>query len=348
LRVGALGGTSLTSDYSTFCSGSPFDVCNGSGSRSPIGGPSVEWMFTDRVSIEGNAIYRRLRREFGGPTVTWEFPVLAKYRIPFGTKAVFLEAGPSFRTTGNRNTEPSHTGIAAGAGFDVDWGRFRFSPTARYTRWSKDPAFTMPSKPDQLELLFGLSYGAESDRHWLGRRVRLGVVAGANLISPASAQRLEVSGETFLYRFSRDYKRSWVLGPRLELELSKRWSASVEANHRRLLFTDTILSRQTTSTRDGKSAVLWQFPALVRYHFPGAVQPYLEAGPTFRLPQEIGAKLGTFGAAAGAGVRFRWRALHFEPGLRFSHWGPAKFPSGETAPNEFRRNQFDFVFAATF
>jgi len=122
LRLGVVGGTALTRDYSTYLvpggtialpDGRTFSylpITTRSGSRSIIGGPTLGWSFNDRFSLESGAIYRRLNLE--GQVPTWQFPILARYRLPFGPVAPFLEAGPSFRTTGNLNTRPSHTGSA--------------------------------------------------------------------------------------------------------------------------------------------------------------------------------------------------------------------------------------------
>ena len=74
----------------------------------------------------------------------------------------------------------------------------------------------------------------------------------------------------------------------------------------------------------------------------------MEAGPSFRLPQEIGAWLSTYGVTGGAGVRIKWHGFNFEPGLRFSHWGAAHYRNSDTASNEIRRNQLDSVLAITF
>jgi hypothetical protein len=145
-------------------------------SRSLIGGPTLAWEFNERFSLETNSIYRRLRLKDAGPTVTWHLPVLAKYRFPLGrvSPLLELEAGPAFRTTGNLNTNPSHTGLTAGTGAGLEWRGLRLEPTLRYTRWTADPAWTTPSKQDQLELLFGVSRGTVTNRHPFGRRVSLG------------------------------------------------------------------------------------------------------------------------------------------------------------------------------
>jgi hypothetical protein len=55
-----------------------------------------------------------------------EVPLLVKYRVPTGTTKLrpFLDGGASLRTSGNRNTLPSHRGVTAGAGVDFQVGGF--------------------------------------------------------------------------------------------------------------------------------------------------------------------------------------------------------------------------------
>jgi hypothetical protein len=189
LRLGLVGGAGLTPDYiRTYFPGRQIVLPDGtvltfpelvrqSAGRTAIGGPLLEWSFYSNLSVEGNAIYRRLRLAGVGPTVTWQFPILLKYRFPLGQFGLFVEGGPSLRTTGNRNANPSHIGVSGGAGLDWQAGAVRLSPTLRYTRWARDVAWTVPSKPDQLELLLAITGDAPSDRHPLGRRVRLGAAA---------------------------------------------------------------------------------------------------------------------------------------------------------------------------
>ncbi|MEZ5397560.1 MAG: hypothetical protein R2724_32940 [Bryobacterales bacterium] len=198
LRLGAIAGVPVTRDYpaqyfpemrtelpdGTVLVRPAFSVLPGP--RSLIGGATLEWELDSRFSVEGNAIYRRLRTQGDPPvpTVTWEFPVLAKYRFTGGAASPFLEAGPSFRSTGNRNTEPSHLGVSVGAGFDWQWKGLRFAPTVRYTRWRADGPGTDPSKQDQIEALFAVSRGGLRNRNPFGRRVRFGVTAGRMLVRP--------------------------------------------------------------------------------------------------------------------------------------------------------------------
>ncbi len=371
LRLGIIGGTSITKDYSAYYAPEfhttlpdgttriwPGYAVNAA-SRSVIGGPTLTWEFNDRIAIETNAIYRRLRLEGIGPTVTWQFPVLAKYRFSAGPVRPFIEAGPSFRTTGNLNTEPSHTGFSAGAGIGWTWRGFQLAPTVRYTRWATDQAGTVPSKQDQVETLLAISRSAFDNRHPLGRRVRLGVAAGYTLIQPQQRTLIGHGTPTDApYDPFREYLRNWILAPRIHVGLGKGWELLTEANYRQVRFREDLwldfidsngVHRQGINRYEGKQAVLWQFPVLLRYGFgKRAVQPFLEAGPSFRLPQDLGYSVATKGLTAGVGVRFRWRGLCLDPSLRFSHWGPARDRRGDVAPFHFRRNQFDFMVGATF
>ena len=77
-----------------------------------VAGVMVETPIGERLSIEVDGLYRRLRYE-NDPSVvvTWEIPVLAKYRLSTRTLVPFVEGGPSFRVAGNLNsTNPSHYG----------------------------------------------------------------------------------------------------------------------------------------------------------------------------------------------------------------------------------------------
>lgn len=373
LRLGAIGGTALTHDYSPyFMPGGTITLPDGTivpylpvsartGSRSVIGGPTLSWDFNQQFSVETNAIYRRLHLEGQVPTVTWEFPVLAKYRIPLRGVQPFLQGGPSFRTIGNLNTRPSRFGFSAGTGFDWETRGFRFSPTLRYTRWAQDPGVGIQTKQDQVEILLGVSHAAASNRHPFGRRVSIGVEGGFMLNPMGRDSFFEYTGPRGSVSYQgvrRTYLPSWIVGPHVDIRLTDRWNISGAATYRQIRFRETLIypitdpdgtQRSVTGSFEGKSAILWQFPVLLKYRIGNSrIQPFVEAGPSFRLPQEIGAWLGDYGATAGAGVRLKWHGLNFEPGLRFTHWGPAHYRNGDTAPNPIYRNQLDSVLAITF
>src|ERR1035441_2970944 len=99
-----------------------------------VAGVMVETPIGERLSIEVDGLYRRLSYE-NDPSVvvTWEIPVLAKYRLSTRTLVPFVEGGPSFRVAGNLNsTNPSHHRLAVGVGTDIRLRRFKIAPAIRY------------------------------------------------------------------------------------------------------------------------------------------------------------------------------------------------------------------------
>lgn len=125
----------------------------------------VDMDLTRQVGLEVNGLYRRLHFSDGPEVVvTWQIPVLAKFRFSASKASPFVEVGPSFRLTGNRNaTDPSHYGITTGAGVEVRLKRLRVAPVLRYTRWAEDGRLIV-SPPqtlthlNQVELLVGFSF----------------------------------------------------------------------------------------------------------------------------------------------------------------------------------------------
>jgi hypothetical protein len=62
------------------------------------------------------------------------------------------------------------------------------------------------------------------------------------------------------------------------------------------------------------------------------LNPFVEGGPSFRLPEEY---LATHGVTAGAGVEMHWRALHIAPEFRYTYWGAeVGYPTPGYARNE--------------
>jgi hypothetical protein len=128
----------------------------------------VEW--NRRLSFELNGLYRPLR--VGGDpaleytVLMWQFPVLAKYRFrPATHLRPVLEAGPSFRLSGNLNSyDPSRFGVTAGAGFETNYRALRIGPVLRYTRWARDSGrlTILRSGPytaqNQVEFLVSLTF----------------------------------------------------------------------------------------------------------------------------------------------------------------------------------------------
>jgi hypothetical protein len=144
----------------------------GSGVRERAGylaGASGQLELRQGLALEVNAIYKPLHDSFdqgqGFTVLTWNFPVLAKYHLAKLGRAPFIEAGPSFRASGNLNGyNPSHLGVTAGGGAEMRKGGALLSTALRYTRWAKDgaPNSRAPDYPrtnvNGVELIFGVSF----------------------------------------------------------------------------------------------------------------------------------------------------------------------------------------------
>jgi Outer membrane protein beta-barrel domain len=111
-----------------------------------LAGPTAQMNLMPNISVEVDAIYNPLRADqVAGlqerfSVITWQFPVLAKYRWTREMWAPFAEVGPSFRLAGNLNGyDPSHYGITFGGGLEMRTHGVRLFPALRYTRWVQDP-----------------------------------------------------------------------------------------------------------------------------------------------------------------------------------------------------------------
>jgi len=147
-------------------------------SRPYVAGLSVELGLRERLSLEVDGLYRPIHSTTQSPNpdgsifrnpftvLTWQFPVLGKYRLAASKLAPFVEGGPSLRLSGNTNGYmPSRYGVVVGAGVEANAGLLRLTPEVRYTRWAKDQfAFGTPrydyarTAANQLEILFGFSF----------------------------------------------------------------------------------------------------------------------------------------------------------------------------------------------
>ena len=177
LSFGVVGGVGLTGDFQTESFPGPgLTVEIHPNSKSYIVGPMLELSLPFHLSVEADGLYRPLRytyelvftigSAFNYPAalITWEFPVLVKYRWPLPIVKPFAEAGPSFRAAGSANvSNPSNRGITVGGGVELHLGKLKVAPQLRYTRWAADSSFTSGStqaftNPNQGELLVGLFF----------------------------------------------------------------------------------------------------------------------------------------------------------------------------------------------
>jgi hypothetical protein len=355
LSLGLIGGGSLTDAVQTE---TLYNIRTWSPSEDWIAGATFELHFRSSFSVEVDGMYREphateafvepngtLNSVSPARVVTWEFPVLAKYRFGAGKLKPFLEAGPSFRATGNLNFQPSHHGVTAGFGVETNWRGWEISPALRYTRWAPDAFQFMPaSQLNQVELLVGVSRTPES--HWspLGQRISVGAIGGwglTNDVTSSSNNLVELaSGPGGTYTEVNGTStvtglKSFIIGAALEVHLPRHLSVELDALYKPLRGRfETVLDNGTMyGPETGTEAATWQFPVLAKYRLRlGRLNPFVEAGPSFRLPEE---SLSTYGIAAGAGVEMHWHALHIAPALRFTHWAAGNsFQSAGFTQNE--------------
>lgn len=137
-------------------------------------GPMVDVdMLWRGLSIEISALYRPMNLTMAGvlpdgsfhsvspaTVVTWEFPVLAKYRLGSSSAKPVIELGPSFRASGNLNgSAPSPFGLTAGFGIETRFLGLRIAPLLRYTHWGADPDYTASrTKRNQVVALLSVSF----------------------------------------------------------------------------------------------------------------------------------------------------------------------------------------------
>jgi hypothetical protein len=331
-------------------------------------GPTLEWQFSPRWSVEVDALFRKLHHTWEvvvpdgtvnsvspSPVITWEFPVLAKYRFGSSSWTPFIEGGPSFRTAGNLNgTNPSHVGATAGLGVERRWGPLKFAPTVRYTRWMRDnPRWFEQTASNQVEFLLNVSATAESAWHPLGKNASIGVMFGTSLtddIAARSQNFANVDGPGFVSSSIIPGSRRLMVGPTVEFRLPRRLSVEVDALYRRVTSKTTIVYRDPTGAiivpdnQGDYAAVLWEFPVLVKQRFAWRrMAPFVGIGPSFRRPQSYSFS-SPFGAVAGAGIEIPWGPMRISPTARYTRWAAGRVAGFE----EMRLNQSEVLVGVTF
>ena len=188
LSIGVKGGVRATDD---------FQYAATSESRPYVVGPSASIGLPLGFAIEFEALYRRQGYSTGNGTPlyntsireadnVWEFPVLVRYRIPFGRVRPFVEAGwapriahgsedvngaylngqltYTYYTFRSRTSWPITSGEVVGGGVRFSAGRLQFAPEIRYTRWNQQaisgyfgdgPSYG--STQNQIDILLGIS-----------------------------------------------------------------------------------------------------------------------------------------------------------------------------------------------
>lgn len=126
-------------------------------------GPTVELRLPLGLGIETDALYRSVKNPPGG---SWEFPILAKYRVPVrGRVAPFLVGGGSFERNellraAQVGPATTTTGFVAGGGMEARVRWLRLSPEVRYTHWTGDFGFRGANLThrDEVEFLVGVAF----------------------------------------------------------------------------------------------------------------------------------------------------------------------------------------------
>jgi hypothetical protein len=337
LSVGVVAGGSLTDSFQSETllifnpiENGPIGTRYFSSAKDYVVGPMLELRLLSHWSVETDALYRKLHFasaavEADGslnsisrsPVVTWEFPVLAKYRFQVRKMQPFVELGPSLRTAGNLNgTHPSHDGVTAGLGLELLARNLSLAPVLRYTRWAADDISHggTKSSPNQIELLVGVSGAVDSPWRPLGTHFSVGVVAGTALTD--ALHPFSINGTNFS---QVSYpRRSFMIGPTVEFGLPKGWSMEADAIYRPLR-TETVTTFNGMSSNPSSGSIAtWEFPVLAKYSFAvGPTRPFVEGGPSFRLPA---ADLSNYGLTAGAGIEARLHLLKIAPSVRYTHW----------------------------
>ena len=368
------------------------------GSRNFVLGPTVEVRLPFGFAAEVDALYRPLEFQtrqttslalsllgnvsLSSVTLTsrvnvWEFPILAKYRLPLPLIKPYLAGGPSFRAiAASPAKHMSGTGVSVGVGIETRVGPLLVSPEVRYTHWGTDGAYPssyyVDSAQNQVEFLMGLmmrsgtsGVASPSISGWR-KYLSVGVKGGwplANAFIADSYSRVtypplqcgdfstnittcptsEATVET--HRASHNY----LVGPSVEAHLPLHLSIEGDALYSPLsLATPATASQWFSLLPSIQTYSSWSFPLIgkYRFHVPFA-KPYLEAGPIFRTASSpISHYLSKAGLTTGVGVEATAWKLHLSPEVRFVRWG-ADAPDA-TIFYASRRNQAQFLLGLSY
>ena len=358
------------------------------GSRNFVLGPTLELRLPFGLAVEADALYRPMEFQIQ-ETISlllstrftlvergdvWEFPILAKYRLPLHVVKPYLAAGPSFRATSSSlGKYMSGTGISAGIGIETRVGPLVVAPEVRYTHWGADGAYASPnhltSYSNQVEFLIGLatragapgttSPSAAGWRKYLAVGVKGGLpfmtafvadsygrVTYASVpcvtLGPNATACAISEGTVETHQASRNY----LVGPTVEVHLPRHLSIEGDALY-------GPLSLAAPPSRVGffpsiQTYGSWSFPVVgkYRFHLP-LVKPYLEAGPTFRTASSpINHYLAKAGVTAGVGVEGTAWKIHLSPEVRFVRWGADAPDAGIFYAS--RRNQAQFLVGVSY
>jgi len=314
-------------------------------------GASAEVAASKSLSFEIEALYRPIRRisridymppvdlgngvtlasqSLSGGDHAWEFPTLAKFRIPAFRTHPVLEVGSTFRST----QDGTVFGVTAGAGVEVPLKNLSLVPRVRYTRWpakagGSDPLFALstPPRQDQIAIIVGFSQAASTSTrpNAFGKAVSIGGIVGMGLSDDFPSSVSDFNGIPLSRSFSD--AKSPVIGLMIELEPIRKLFIEFNGLYRPLHLADESLlsssGQPIPPIRTGRATVLtWEFPILAKYKLTTArTKPFFEVGPAFRPSGNLnGANPSKYGATAGGGVEAKWGKVQLSPALRYTRW----------------------------
>ncbi len=168
--IGIKAGIPLTDAFNVQ-SPNPFDYAADT-RRYTVGG-YVELRLPLRFSVELDGLYQpyEFRSAVPFPVQTsassWQFPLVAKYKILPGPIKPYIEGGVAFARLTNIGEVPeldheNNFGIVAGAGIEFKLGPVRISPEIRYNNWTdrffNSPGGYLRSNQNQATFLVGLGF----------------------------------------------------------------------------------------------------------------------------------------------------------------------------------------------
>ncbi len=186
------------------------------------------------------------------------------------------------------------------------------------------------------------------------RLVSFGLLGATLLSPPVAGQSLSVgvSGGAYPNRDLVKKKRTfpylpavlrqetagYVIGPSLELQISKSWSVSAEAFYKPLHYQEVQDLEPPRWPYRVVTLTTWEFPVLLRWKLSGGwVRPLFEGGASVRTTSRLEASIAShFGATAGAGFEARWGRFALAPVVRFTHWADnTRWASVQSQSNQF-------------
>jgi len=193
---------------------------------------------------------------------------------------------------------------------------------------------------------------------WLAPFLTLGPAAfGQHLISfgikggvpftDAFSDHTFLGVDTVTHSFSAT--KNYAVGPMLELRLPLGFSVEADALYRPLNLTVENRVIPTGATRFSADVHSVEFPILAKYHFLHAplINPYIEAGPTFRTVGSSASYLSDKGFVAGVGVDLKLLVLRISPEIRISRWGDDQRVTA-FVPSPSNLNQAEFLIGLSF